>query len=207
VSEQLEWLRPLIPILGVAVGFVLGQWDYWRRTRREAKGARILVRLEIEDNLAEVRRYRAEAGTRALDEMLPPAWQREAWVTQLSRLPVALSLLELARVRLLYQRLDLVAEHHQRARAAAKDPEVQAREVEAVEALTRALVGSGNPLSPRHRSRQPQRWPPYRRWLWTRQDPPEVTAHGSGLPAGTKSGRRVGVLVFDSWRQWLIRRR
>ena len=207
MSELLEWLRPLIPLLGVAIGFVLGQWDSWRRTRREANGARILVRLEIEDNLAEVRRYRAEAGVRALDEMLPPAWQREAWVTQLSRLPVALSLLELARVRLLYQRLDLVAEHHQRARAAGEDPEIQAREVEAVEALTRALVGSGNPLSPRHRSRQPRRWPPYRRWLWTSRDTPAVTISGSGAPAGTTDGRRLGVFVFGTWRQRLIRRR
>jgi hypothetical protein len=124
------------------VGFVLGQWDSWRRGRREAKGARILLRLEIDDNLAEVRRYRAEASTRALEEMLPPAWQREAWQTQLARLPTALSRLELARVRLLYQRLDLVAEHHQRARAAADDPEIQACEVEAVEALTRALVAT-----------------------------------------------------------------
>ena len=140
-----EWLRLLIPVVAVSVGFALGQWDTWRRGRREAKGARVLLRLEIDDNLAEVRRYRAEAADRALEEMLPPAWQKEAWASQLARLPAALSVAELARVRGSYSRLDVLAEHDQGAGTATPDPLVRAREVGAVDELSRALERDANP--------------------------------------------------------------
>lgn len=143
-----EWIRMLIPLLAVSVGFMLGQWDAWRRNRAANRGARALVRMEIDDNLAEVCRYRSEAQVRSLDEMLPPAWQKEAWQSQLPRLPGALDLGRLARTRRFYQRLDLLAEHHQRARAAKDDPDIQAQEVAAAEVVTRLLISEGNPLEP-----------------------------------------------------------
>jgi hypothetical protein len=149
-----EDLRPLVPIVAVTIGFALGQWDAWRRSQREGRGARVLVRLEIDDNLAEARRYRAEAADRALEEMLPPAWQKEAWRSQLPRLPGALSVVQLARVRRFYQRLDLLTEHHERARTAGRDPVVLAREVVAAEELVRLLERDGNPLSPRRAGRR-----------------------------------------------------
>ena len=145
--SDLEWLKPFIAVLGVPPGFALGQWDAWRRGRREARGARLLLRLEIDDNLDEVVRYREEAADRALEEMVPPAWQREAWASQLARLPAALNEAELEQVRRFYSRIDLIAEHHLRARTAVRDPLIQAREVEAAEELTRCLERERNPLA------------------------------------------------------------
>ena len=169
MSELADLLRPFVAILGVLLGFALAQWDSWRRGRREARGARMLLRLEIDDNLEEVRRYRTEAGDRALEEMLPPAWQKEAWASQLARLPAALSPLELARVRRFYARLDLVAEHHQRARTAADDPLIQAREVAAAEELTRDLDRDGNPLAPRRGESRRRGSLTVRPWSWKRE--------------------------------------
>ena len=147
--DDWEWLRMLVPVVAVSVGFVLGQWDSWRRDRRAFRGARVLLRLEIDDNLEEVRRYRSEAADRALEEMLPPAWQKEGWTSQLGVLATTLEIRELARVRRFYQLLDLLAEHHQRARAASDDPLIQAREVGAAEEISGFLVRSGNPLEER----------------------------------------------------------
>ena len=155
----LQWLGPLAGLLGVLLGFALGQWDARRRRHEEAAGARILLRLEIDDNLDEVRRYRAEAADRSLEEMLPPAWETAAWISQLPRLPAALSAVELERTRRFYSRLALLAEHHQRARTAADDPLIQAREVGAAEELVQALVRDGNPLSSRHHDAPHRRWP------------------------------------------------
>ena len=142
-----DWLLPIVPLLGVLLGFALAQWDARRRSRLEAAAIRTLLRLEIDDNLEEVRRYWAEAADRSLEEMLPPAWQKEAWASQLPRLPAALGEADLVRVRRFYQRLDLVAEHHQRAHTAGGDPLVLPREVAATEELRQAMTIEGNPLS------------------------------------------------------------
>ena len=157
-----EVVRLLLPILAVSLGFALGQMDAWRRNRQGAAGARLLLRLEIDDNLDEVRRYRREWEARAPEAVLPPAWVREAWTSQLPRLPAALGVAELARVRCVYSRLDLVAEHHQRARAAATEPQARQREVAAVEDLVADLLRDGNPLDPRREAEAP-RWAVVRR--------------------------------------------
>jgi hypothetical protein len=198
-----EVVRLLLPILAVSLGFALGQMDAWRRNRQGAAGARLLLRLEIDDNLDEVRRYRRERQDRAPEAVLPPAWVREAWTSQLPRLPAALGVAELARVRCVYSRLDLVAEHHQRARAAAAEPHARKREVAAVEDLVADLLRDGNPLDLRRETETP-RWAVVRR---VRRAPgsvrrPQTSRIGSGSARNLPGTAEVGLADDASAVRW-----
>ncbi len=199
-----EVVRLLLPILAVSLGFALGQMDAWRRNRQGAAGAHLLLRLEIDDNLDEVRRYRRERQDRAPEAVLPPAWVREAWTSQLPRLPAALGVAELARVRCVYSRLDLVAEHHQRARAAATEPDARKREVAAVEDLVADLLRDGNPLDPCRQAEAPG-WAVVRRVR--RRAPgsvrrPQTSRIGSGSARNLPGTAEVGLADDASAVRW-----
>ena len=153
---DVEAVRLALPLVAVSLGFGLGQVDAWRRNRQGAAGARLLLRMEIDDNLDEVRRYRREATERDPRDVLPPTWTREAWASQLPRLPAALGVAELARARCVYARLDQLTEHHHRARAA-EDPAVRGREAAAAAEIAEDLLRDGNALDP-PRSAEARRW-------------------------------------------------
>ncbi len=169
-------VRLVLPIVAVSVGFGLGQLDAWRRNRQGAAGARLLLRLEIDDNLDEVRRFRRELAERDPADVLPPTWTREAWASQLPRLPAALRVAELARARCVYARLDQLAEHHNRARAAGDDA-ARAREAAATAEIAEDLLRDGNPLDP-PRTGQARRWALVGRLRRRRGGVPRIPAIG-----------------------------
>lgn len=171
-------VRLVLPIVAVSVGFGLGQLDAWRRNRQGAAGARLLLRLEIDDNLDEVRRFRRELAERDAADVLPPTWSREAWASQLPRLPAALQIAELARARAVYSRLDQLAEHHNRARAAGDESAIRVREAAVAAEIAEDLLRDGNPLDP-PRSGEARRWALVGRLRRRRGGAPRLPTTGS----------------------------
>lgn len=121
-------MEALFTLLGTILGFLLSEFSTWRRTSRnevrEAKATRIIVSLEIDLNLESLKEFIKEANkinledgdaqkrkktlARFFTEFPFPNWRKEAFTSQLSVLPHALSEQEVVKVFQFYDRLQRI---------------------------------------------------------------------------------------------------
>ncbi len=118
----------LFTLLGTILGFILSEFSTWRRESRnetrQAKATRTIVSLEIDLNLEFLKEFieqankinlvdsdiqgRKKALARFFTEFPFPNWSREAFTSQLSSLPHALSEQEVVKVFQFYDRLQRI---------------------------------------------------------------------------------------------------
>jgi uncharacterized membrane protein len=118
----------IIGVIGTLLGSVIGFGSAWlqekSKTKRQAKGTRTMIILEINHNIRMLREYYVEVteftfleNTRKLEpreiasaaaEARPPNWSHKIWESQLHFLPVALSENEIKMVHEFHSGLNLV---------------------------------------------------------------------------------------------------
>lgn len=121
-------VEALFTLLGTILGFALSEFSTWRRESRnetrQAKATRTIVSLEIDLNLEFLKEFieqanklnlensdiegRKKALARFFTEFPFPNWSREAFTSQLSSLPNALSEQEVVKVFQFYDRLQRI---------------------------------------------------------------------------------------------------
>jgi protein-S-isoprenylcysteine O-methyltransferase Ste14 len=122
-------ISPVASIIGVIVGFLLSFWlkryDENRTKREERQSVRTLIRLEIQQNIDELKifwngfkeiekkiadpKQQIRNKVIKLSESPIPSWSYKAWESQLSKLPVVFKSEEIVHIQSNYKRLNQIS--------------------------------------------------------------------------------------------------